>query len=206
MLLGPAEIFTVFFVMLGPLKILGPFVERTRGLDDAALHRIAWWTFVVAAVAIVVGSLLARSMLAQWRISVPALRLTGGIVFFLVALRQLLEQYEPAKIVPAEPLPGSPFAAASRLVFPLVLTPYGITAVISLLASSPEVTRTVTILMLVVAVMIVNLAAMWFARRILVGFAIVVLQVVGAVLAVLQVALSVQLVLDGLRTLGVLAA
>jgi multiple antibiotic resistance protein len=62
------------------------------------------------------------------------------------------------------------------------------------------------ILMLVVAVMIVNLAAMWFARRILVGFAIVVLQVVGAVLAVLQVALSVQLVLDGLRTLGVLAA
>jgi small neutral amino acid transporter SnatA (MarC family) len=49
------------------------------------------------------------------------------------------------------------------------------------------------------------LVAMLFARRILVGFAILILQVIGAVLAVLQVALSVQIIIGGLRMLGVLA-
>jgi small neutral amino acid transporter SnatA (MarC family) len=53
--------------------------------------------------------------------------------------------------------------------------------------------------------MVFDLAAMWFARRILVGVTILFLQVIGAVLAVLQVALSVQIILEALRVLGVLA-
>jgi multiple antibiotic resistance protein len=205
-MIGPAEIFMIFFVMLGPLKVLGPFVERTRGLDEGTARQVAWWTFVIACVAIVIGGLLGRTMLTNWRVSVPALRLTGGIVFFLVALRQLLEQYQPATTAAQEPLPASPFAAASRLVFPMVLTPYGVAAVIALLAASPDTTRTATVLGLVLLVMLLDLAAMWVARRLLVGFAIVVLQILGAVLAVLQVALSVQIIVDALRALGVVAS
>jgi multiple antibiotic resistance protein len=187
-MIGPAELFMIFFVMLGPLKLLGPFVART---------------LVMACAAIVIGGLLGRSMLTNWRVSIPALRLTGGIIFFLVALRQLLEQYQPAPAADPEPLPASPFAAASELVFPMVLTPYGVAAVIALLAASPDTTRTATILGLVLLVMLFNLGAMWVARRILVGFAIVVLQILGAVLAVLQVALSVQIIVDALRSLGI---
>ena len=37
MMFGPEEIFTVLFVMLGPLKLLGPFVQRTRGRDAATV-------------------------------------------------------------------------------------------------------------------------------------------------------------------------
>ena len=203
--LGPIEIFTFLLVMLGPLRILVPFVRRTQGLDEATIRKIAWWMFVIATLAIIVGSLLGRVMLARWHVSVAALRLTGGIVFFLVALRQLLEQYEPPRDVASPPLPASPLAVASRLVFPMVLTPYGIAAVIALVAGSDDVARIVTILGLVSLVMLLDLVAMWFAPRIIVGFAIVVLQVLGAVLAVLQVGLSVQLIIDALRALGVLS-
>ena len=51
-----------------------------------------------------------------------------------------------------------------------------------------------------------NLAAMSFGRRILVGGVVIGLQVVGSVLAVLQVALSVQIILGASRSLGVLGA
>jgi multiple antibiotic resistance protein len=203
-LLGPAEIFTIFFVTLGPLKLLGPFAQRTRGVDDAAVRQMALWTFVIATVAIILGSLIGRSLLAQWKVSVPSLQLTAGIVFFLVALRQLLEQYEPAHAASPEPLPPAPFAAAARLVFPMVLTPYGIAAVITLLASSGETGRTLTVLGLALLVMVLDLGAMLIARRVLVGFTIVLLQVLGAVLAVLQVALAVQIIVMALRSLGVL--
>jgi multiple antibiotic resistance protein len=201
---GPIQIFAFFFVMLGPLKVLGPFVQRTRGIDDATVRQIAWWTFVVALVGVVAGGLLGRAMLANWQVSIPAMVLTAGIVFFMVALRQLLEQYEPAHPPPPDPLPASPIAAACSIVFPIVLTPYGIAAVIALLGASGGTTRTTVILLLLVVVMVLNLLAMWFARRILVGFSMLVLQVLGAVLAVLQVALSVQIILIGLRSLGVL--
>jgi multiple antibiotic resistance protein len=202
-MLGTAEIFTFLFVMLGPLKVLAPFVQRTRGLDDAAIRKVAWWTFLIATVAIVVGGLLARSLLVKWHVSIPAVSLTGGVVFFIVALRHLLDQYEPAPAVSLEPLPANAVAAASRLVFPMVLTPYGIAAVIALLASSTGVERTLAILGMTLLVLVLDLVAMWFAPRLLVGFAVVALQVLGAVLAVLQVALSVQIIIDSLRLLGV---
>ena len=41
-MIAPSEVFTIFFVTLGPLKTLGPYAHRTRGLDEAASHRIAW--------------------------------------------------------------------------------------------------------------------------------------------------------------------
>ena len=91
-MIGPAEIFTFLFVMLGPLKLLGPFVQRTRGLDDAMVRHIAFPAFVIATAGIVVGSLVGRAMLAKWHVSIPALQITGGVVFFLVALRHGLRE------------------------------------------------------------------------------------------------------------------
>ena len=63
--------------------------------------------------------------------------------------------------------------------------------------------RTLKIVALLVVVMILNLAAMLFARRILVGATMFVLQVIGAVLGVMQLALAVQFIVTGLQGLGV---
>jgi multiple antibiotic resistance protein len=205
-MIDPSAIFTGFFVTLGPLKTLAPFAQRTRDVSPSAVRQIAFWAFIVATVGGVSGGLIGRALLTKWHVSLPALMLTGGIVFFVVALRQLLEQYEPPHpLAAAEPLPASPLAAACRLVFPIVLTPYGIAAVIALLASSEDTARTVLILGLLTLVMCLDLLAMLFARVILRGFAIIILQVLGAVLAVLQVALSVEFMLLGLRSLGVIS-
>jgi len=73
-----------------------------------------------------------------------------------------------------------------------------------LLAASTEAQRTEVILALLVGVMILNFVAMLFARRILVGLTMVVLQVLGAVLGVLQVALAIQFILRGLELLGLI--
>jgi multiple antibiotic resistance protein len=206
MMIGPAEIFTIFFVTLGPLKILGPFAHRTRDLDDAAMRKVAIWAFVIATVAVIVGSLLGRAIAAKWHISIGSLLIAAGIIFLLVALKQLLEQYEPphASETPP-PLPQSPMAAAVRLLFPIVLTPYGIAAAIVLLAGSTETERTELILALLVAVMAINLLAMLFARKILVGFTMIVLQVLGAVLGVLQAGLAIEFIVRGLRELKIVS-
>jgi multiple antibiotic resistance protein len=203
---GPAEIFTIFFVTLGPLKILGPFVQHTRELDAAEMRKVALIAFVMATAAVVLGSLLGRVLLAKWTVSVGALTIAAGLIFLLVALKQLLEEYQPANPAPApaNAQRAAPPAVALQLLFPIVLTPYGIAAVIALLAASPDTQRTETIIGLVVAVMVLNLIGMLLARYILVGYTMVVLRVLGAVLAVLQAGLAVQFVLKGLESLGIL--
>jgi multiple antibiotic resistance protein len=207
-MLGPAEIFTIFFITLGPLKIFGPFVHRTHGLDDATVRQIAVRAFLMATISAIAGGFLGAALLANWHISIGAMVIAGGIVFLLVGLRQLLEQYEPPHAPDANtpPLPASPTAAALKLLFPIVLTPFGIAAVIVLLALSTESGRTGIIVGMVVVVMLLNLIAMLFARRILVGATIVVLQILGAVLGILQAGLAIQIILRGLRELKILSA
>jgi multiple antibiotic resistance protein len=207
-MLGPAEIFTIFFITLGPLKILGPFAQRTHGLDDATVRQIAVRAFLIATISAIAGGFLGAALLANWRVSIGAMIIAGGIVFLLVGLRQLLEQYEPPHAPDANmpALPASPTSAALKLLFPIVLTPFGIAAVIVLLALSTESGRTAIIVGMVVVVMLLNLIAMLFARRILVGVTIVVLQILGAVLGILQAGLAVQIILRGLRDLKIISA
>ena len=130
--------------------------------------------------------------------------LAAGIIFFLVAIRQNLDEYEPPHKGEQPPLPERPLQAAMRLVFPIVLTPYGVAAVIALMAASGEAQRTEMIIVLLVGVMVLNLIAMIFAQKIMVGIWIVVLQLLGAVLGVLQVALSIQVMIVGLQLLKII--
>jgi multiple antibiotic resistance protein len=205
--LGPGEIFTIFFITIGPLKLIGPFVQRTHGLDDAAVRQIAWRAFLMATIAAIAGGFLGAMLLANWHVSIGAMTITAGLVFLLVGLRQILEQYEPphAPDPDVPPLPASPTAAALKLLTPLVLTPFGIAAVIVLLALSQDAGRTELIVGMVVGVMLLNLLTMLFARKIMVGATIVVLQILGAVLGILQAGLAVQIMLRGFRDLNIIS-
>jgi multiple antibiotic resistance protein len=205
-LVGFGLVFTLLFVMLGPVKILGPFVKLTRDMDLSAMKKTAVLSFVLAVIAVLFGGFLGCALLANWQISIPALYLAGGIIFALVGLRLVLEQYEAAPATPPPPpsLPVAPLAAAMRITFPTIVTPYGIATLIIMLANSPDASRTLVILMILLGVMTLNLLAMLFARWIMRGLFIIALQILGAVLGVLQVALAIEMMLRTLRSLGAL--
>ncbi len=202
-LIGVGAIFTLFFITLGPLKILGPFAQLTREADEATMRRIAVRAFVLAVIAVVSGGLAGRALLGYWGISSSAMLLAGGVIFALVGLSLVLEQYQPTHPVPP-PLPAEPMAAAMRITFPTVVTPYGIAALIVVLANSRDAERTGIIFALLGAVMVLNLLTMLYERRIMGGVTVMVLQVIGAVLGVLQVAIAIDMILRALHELGLL--
>jgi small neutral amino acid transporter SnatA (MarC family) len=77
---------------------------------------------LIAAVIAVAGGFLGRALLESWGIPVFVLRLTAGLILFVVAFHAPAVSTGPASERPT----------AAKLVFPLVLTPYGIAAVIVL--------------------------------------------------------------------------
>jgi multiple antibiotic resistance protein len=139
---------------------------------------------------------------ASWRISLPTLAIATGIVFFLVALHVVMEQYRPDP--PPPPLPSGALTAALSLTFPTLVTPYGIAAVITLLAATGQWARKEVIWVMLLLVMTLNLLAMLFVRVVMKEWPMLVLRLVGAVLGVLQVALAVQIMVRGLRDLRML--
>jgi multiple antibiotic resistance protein len=200
---GLGAIFTVLFVTLGPLKILGPFAHLTRDADEPTMRRIAALAFTFAVIAVLAGGFVGRALLHNWHVSVAALLLAGGTVFFLIGLSLVLEQYQPAHAA-APPLPASTVAAAMPITFPTLVTPYGVAALIVLLASSHDAARTASIIAIASGVMVLNLLAMLYASRSMGGVTLMVLQILGTVLGVLQIALALELMVRGLRGLGVL--
>jgi multiple antibiotic resistance protein len=199
-----SQIFTYFIVMLGPIKILAPFVKISRGLDATAARILAVKGVFFACLAGIAAATLGQNTLAKWDVGLPALLIAAGLILLLVALKSVLSQYEqPPRISPTDnPQPATKMLAISPLAFPTIITPYGIAAFILINAAVPP-EQNIEIYKVFLEVMALNLVAMLFARPII-KYLSTVLTILGAVLGVLQVALAVQMIILAFRMLGVL--
>lgn len=195
-------VFTAFMVMLGPVKLIGPFSAMTSHMDEALARKVALKGVGIACIGGLVAATVGQNILTSWGISLSALHFAGGLVLLLVALNNVLAQYE-APPPPTEPTIAPRNLAMSPLAFPTILTPYGLAIFMLLLAMTSDVRRGAYICAFFLIVMALNLAAMWFARAIVRrgGSALAIL---GAVLGVLQVALAIQMILTELRFLKLL--
>ena len=195
--LSTAEIFTLLFVMLGPLKFLGPFVAGTRTLDDAAIRALAVKATIMAAVTVIAGAFVGKLMMQNMGISLPALLLAAGVVFFLVSLRLVMAEYEHAP----NPEPAAPLTAFET-AFPLVATPYGMAGVIALLVAAGDDSRRVMLILgIVLVMMVLDLVFMIYARAILKKLGLP-FRLFGAVLGIIMLGLSIEVMIDAVRRGG----
>jgi multiple antibiotic resistance protein len=194
------QIFSILFLMLGPFKIIGTFTKITHGADTKLVSAISNRAVLYASIALVLAAVLGESIIMKFGIPVPVLALSAGIILFLVALINVINQYgldEPPPIVPDPP---SMKMAMSPLAFPTIVTPYGIATVIVMMAISPDLQGKVTVLVIVLIIMVINLILMMVNRYIYKVLA-VCLPILGAILGVIQVALGLKIMYNSLRLL-----
>lgn len=203
--MGPRKVFFILFLMLGPIKILLPFVAITAGADRTFRNRLATRAIIFSAAALALAGIFGRGIMANFNVSLPVLALAGGLVLFLVALQTVLQQTLGSSqgLRLFEGQPGM-HLARSPLAFPIIVTPYGIAALI-VFATLAEGDHRVELMIatIVLAILAMNWVAMIFAEQILkwIGTA---LQIFAVVLGIAQVAIGLQVIVQSLRMLGVL--
>ena len=202
------HILTYLFLMLGPFKIIGPFSKITQGADASLTRQIAMWSTLFSVLALLVAAILGEFILSKYRIPIPVLALSAGIILFLIALQAILQQFAPQPTQAAEGSTDSGDTSAVKmalipLAFPTIVTPYGIAALVVFLALAQDFQDRVIIGIIVVIIMLLNLVVMLITKHIM-PLAGVFLLILGAVLGIVQVALGLQIINNSLRALGIL--
>jgi multiple antibiotic resistance protein len=200
----PREAFTFFFLMLGPIKILAPFVKMTEDTEDRFRRQLAVRATIFSSFALAAAALIGDKALQKYGVSLNVLALTGGLVLAAVALQAILEQFRPAPTdkVAVETLPLD--SAVLRLAFPTIITPYGIAAVIIFTTIASNTSTKLIVVLLALGVLLLDLFVMLFARSLLrwLGAPLLIL---GSVLAIIQLAIGVQIIVTNLGALGMFA-
>lgn len=197
-----SEMLTFFFLLLGPIKIMGPFVKLTGGADPKFCRQLAVRAILLAAGALAAAAIIGETILDRFHILLPVLAITGGLILFLAALDTVMQQFRGPAEAKGENRPLSLRLAASPLAFPTIVTPSGIAAVIVFATLSPDLAGKGTIGLLLLVILVLDFITMLYARAILKWLALP-LYVLGAVLGVIQVALGLNIILVNLSRLGV---
>jgi multiple antibiotic resistance protein len=194
--------FTFFFLMLGPIKVLSPFVTMTERVESSFRTQLAIRATIFSCLALLVAAPIGERSLENYGVSLNVLALTGGLVLSVVAFQTILEQFQPNQTVEEDPLPLND--AVLRLAFPIIITPYGIAAVIIFTAITSDTSRKIAVMAMALGVLLLDLIAMLVARPLLKWLGAPLL-IMGVVLAIIQLAIGVQIVLSNLAALGVFA-
>ncbi|MFQ6552080.1 MarC family protein [Aestuariibius insulae] len=196
--------FTALFVVIDPIGLAPVFAALTQGLSPAQRRKIAARACAVATGILLIFAFLGEAVLEFLGISMPAFRISGGILLFLTALDMLFERRQTRRQsqgdAPEEETGQDP--SVFPIAIPLIAGPGSIATIILLVG---EATTTLDA-MLVVAIMLVTVGLV-FVLFLVAGYlerllGKVGINVVTRLLGMLLAALSVQFVLDGLASFG----
>ena len=201
------DAFIIFFLTLGPLKAIGPFAQATRGADPILLRTLAWRATTIAMVIVLVVALLGAVLMRQWRVSVAALTIAGGLIFLLQATQMIMTPPSPPAPADVQPQPPSLALAQFPLAIPALVTAPGIMAIVAFMAiACADWTQQGIVIALLLFIMALNLLALLNVRLIFQYVSPTILLVLGWVMAVLQAALAIQYLVNALIRLGVLTS
>ena len=198
-------VFTVCFVLLGPVKVIPAFARLTQEDEPGYQRRVAVWGILVASAICLFVVGLGEGLVAKYELSLEALQLGGGLVLLLSALNAIFPRAEPKAEQKEEP--KAYHLAISPVATPIIVTPAGVAALlifVMLAPAYPGMYRALGLVLLVILTL--DFMVMLFNRSIIrVPGLLPALQVLGAVLVFIQVALAVDTMLAALRALGVTA-
>ncbi|MBV9364861.1 MAG: MarC family protein [Solirubrobacterales bacterium] len=197
------DTFLLLLIGIGPKIALVPFVETTAGMDSATKARVVRKMLVTASVVAVLliflGELLARLL----HFSTGSLSIAGGIILVIIAVSMVLRSDDPHHGPVGEE--RDPMrVAVFPLAIPYLLNPAGIVMLVTISAEADSVAVVALVLGLLVVVLALDVAVFRWANHVSQRMDASRMLVTEKVFGFLLAALAVQLMPDGLHSVGVI--
>jgi multiple antibiotic resistance protein len=194
--------FVTLAVVVDPIGLAPTFLSITQGLSARARREIGLRAAIIGAVILIATALGGTWLLTRLGIGLPAFRISGGLLLFVVAFEMVLGVRPAREARQAEQAveEHARNIAAFPLAIPMIAGPGAITATL-LLAGRTDGDLTLMAVLIAIVVAVAAICALTFllATRVANLLGITGNVVLSRLLGVLLAALAVQFVIDGSR-------
>lgn len=198
--------FATFFATVGPPDVAAMFAALTTDDTPKMRRRIALRGTIIATAILLFFAIAGELMLSTLGISLPALRIAGGILLLLIGIEMVFARTSGGTSTTEEEereAAGKQDITVFPLATPLIAGPGAMGASILLMSDAQgEFLLQVAVIAAMLAVLLVTLIGMLLASPIQRVLGVTGMHVITRVLGVLLTGLAVQFVLDGLAQSG----
>ena len=193
------QTFFLYFIVIDPLGNTPLFLSITQNMDTNKKIRIALSASIIASIILLFFALLGSSLLSYLNISYPAFTIGGGIILLIIAIEMLFDKRQQRK---GEDLDlNSDNVSVFPLATPIIAGPAAITSVIvSVSDIGTNFTNQTVGMLSLVFVLFLTFIIFFIASKFSKLINKKIIGVISRVVATILVGLSVQYILDGIKT------
>ena len=191
-------------MLLGPVKLIPSFGGLTRDADRQFKRDLAIRGVVVASALCAFVALAGGTLLGRYRISIDAVRISGGLVLLISALQIIFQKaHSPS---PISDKSAAIQLAVSPVAVPMIVPQAGVAAILICMAHAPQsqgIAQSVAIGL--ATMMVLDFLVMYFIDQVMKTPGLtIILMVLGSVLVFVQAALAINMMLVALKSMGVI--
>ncbi|HEX5339702.1 MAG TPA: MarC family protein [Gammaproteobacteria bacterium] len=197
------NMFIVLFVVIDPIGVTPMFGALTRGGGDLHRRRMAFKGVLLAAAILLVFAFIGSWLLHTLGISIPAFKIAGGILLFLIAMDMVFARQSGGRSATEPEQQEARYKediSVFPLAFPLVAGPGALTTILLMVGEARGnlwyFASMIAVLLLVLAVVLLCLLG---AGRLMKLLGETGANVMDRLFGVILAALAVQFVVDGIK-------
>src|SRR6056300_718871 len=193
------QTFFLYFIVIDPLGNTPLFLSITQNMDTNKKIGVALSATIIASIILLLFALLGSSLLSYLNISYPAFTIGGGIILLIIAIEMLFDKRQQRK---GEDLDlNSDNVSVFPLATPIIAGPAAITLVIvSVSDIGTNFTNQTAGMLSLVFVLFLPFIIFFIASKFSKLINKKIIGVISRVVAIILVGLSVQYILDGIKT------
>lgn len=195
--------FVTMFVIIDPVGLLPIFIALTKDTDVAHQRKMALKGTAIGGLILLFFALLGDKFLVLLGVGIPAFRIAGGIMLFLLALEMVFDKRTQRREDKAEKMKGEQQhedISVFPLSVPLISGPGAIASIMLLMGEhKTELILQSTILIVLAVVLLICLTLFFLAAPLSKIIGHTFSQILSRVLGVILGALAIQFILDGIK-------
>jgi multiple antibiotic resistance protein len=194
--------FVVLFIVIDPIGLAPMFLALSSGATPAYQHKMALNGTLLASGMLLVFYFVGDTLLVALGIGIPAFRIAGGVLLFLLAIDMVFARQSGLRsttIREQREAETKQDISVFPLAFPLIAGPGALTTVLLMSSTAKGAfafTGTLVVLLIVLGFTLVSLL---YAARILRFLGETGANVISRLFGLVLAALAVQFILDGVR-------
>ena len=194
----------VFFVVIDPPGLSAMFAALTRGGDNTYRRRMAVKATLLATGILYVFAFIGARLLEALGVTLPAFKIAGGILLFLVAIDMFFPRQSGLRSATVREQEEARFKediSVFPLAFPLIAGPGALTTVILLAGNaSGHAWEFVSVLIILGIILLLAFLSLLASGRLMRLLGVTGSNVLGRLLGVILAAMAVQFVIDGIHS------